>query len=392
MQVAIDGRLISYTTGGIAHYARKLAMALANVAPEHRFTLLMSARRSVDIDPSEIVARPGLGRPRNVSTRRSVVVYTGSDSSLRTARILTPPHHRWEQLTLPLELWRLRPDLLHSPDFIPPFRRPCPAVITVHDLGFLYFPETLTEESRRYYGQVGRAVRSAERIIAVSHHTARDLAERLGATDRVRVIHNGVGAEFHPAPEAEVAATRASYDLDKPYVLFLGTFEPRKNVVTLLRAFRAIRARHDVLLLLAGRRGWLYQPIFDEIERLSLRDDVRVVEHAKPQDFRALYTGAVAFAYPSLYEGFGLPPLEAMACGTPTVVADTSSLPEVVGDAALRHRPTDHEALADALLRLLEDEDLRANLRRRGLEQAARFSWDEAARQTLAVYREALDE
>ena len=362
LHVAIDARLAHYTSGGIVRYTLQLAAALATIAPEHRFTLLRSVRQ-----------RRGLpGGP-----------------NLRSAGLLTPPHHRWEQLTLPLDIWRVRPDVLHSPDFIPPFRRPCPAVITVHDLGFLHYPETLTEESRRYYGQVGRAIQSAERIIAVSHHTARDLAERLGTTERVRVVYNGVGAEFRPAPEAEIAVARAAYGLDKPYILFLGTLEPRKNLGTLLRAFQIVRDRHDVLLLLAGRRGWLYQPILDAIGELGLRDDVRTVEDAKPDDFPALYSGAVAFAYPSLYEGFGLPPLEALACRTPTVVADTSSLPEVVGDAALLHPPTDHEALADALVRLLDDDALRAELRRRGPARAARFTWQEAARRTLDVYREA---
>ena len=279
--------------------------------------------------------------------------------------------------------------MLHSADFVPPFRRPCPAVITVHDLGFLHYPETLTDESRRYYGQVGRAVRSAERIIAVSHHTARDLTEHLGATDRVRVVHNGVGDEFRAASEAAIAAARAAYGVEKPYILFLGTLEPRKNLGTLVKAFRIVRDRHDVLLLLVGRRGWLYQPIFDTIEQLGLRDVVRVVEDARPEDFPALYSGAAAFAYPSLYEGFGLPPLEAMACGTPTVVAGTSSLPEVVGDAALLHPPTDHAALAATLIRLLDDDALRAELGRRGPARAARFTWQEAARRTLDVYQEA---
>ncbi len=366
MHVAVDARLTGYTAAGIARYTWELADALASMAPEHRFTWLGSRHKALPFSVAPDQRR------------------------LRRATLLTPPHHRWEQLTLPLELLRTRPNLLHSPDFIPPFRRWCPAVITIHDLGFLLFPETLTDESRRYYGQVGRAVRSAERIIAVSHSTACDLAERLGVTSRVRVIHNGIGAEFRPRTAAEVAAARRQYGLDKPYILFLGTLEPRKNVVTLLRAFRAVRARHDVQLALAGRRGWLYQPIFDEIERLGLGRDVRIIDNARADRFPALYSGASAFAYPSLYEGFGLPPLEAMACGTPTAVADTSSLPEVVGDAALLHPPTDHLALAEALLRLLEDETLRADLRRRGLARATRFTWQEAARQTLDVYKEAL--
>jgi glycosyltransferase involved in cell wall biosynthesis len=365
MHVAIDARLGHYTRGGIARYTLELARALADVGPEHRFTLLRSVRR-----------RDGLPGARN----------------LRSSALLTPPHHRWEQFALPLEVARLWPDLLHSPDFIPPFRRPFRAVVTVHDLGFLRFPETLTPESRRYYGQVGRAVHSAERTIAVSHHTARDLVEVVEApADRVRVIHNGVGAGMRPVEDpAVLRATRARYGLDRPYILFLGTFEPRKNVDTLVRAFQVVRERHDVLLVLAGRRGWLFEPIFELIDRLALRGDVRIVEDVPEDQLPALYSAASAFAYPSLYEGFGLPPLEAMACGTATVVADSAALPETVGDAALLHPPTDDEALTAALLRLLEDESLRAALRARGRERAAGFTWEESARQTLAVYREAL--
>ena len=183
---------------------------------------------------------------------------------------------------------------------------------------------------------------------------------------------------------------RAKYRLDRPYVLFVGTLEPRKNVSTLLRAFQAVRARHNILLVLAGRRGWLFQPIFQLIDELQLHHHVRILERVPIHELPVIYTAAAALSLPSLYEGFGLTALEAMACGVPTVVADTSALPEVVGDAALLHPPTDEEALAEALLRLLQDEDLRATLRRRGQERAGRFTWEKTARQTLAVYREAL--
>lgn len=365
MHVAIDARLAHYMAGGIVQYTLALARTLAAEAPHDRFTLLRSVKQ-----------RGALPRAHN----------------LRSAPLLTPPHHRLEQLTLPLEVARVRPDVLHSPDFIPPFRRVFRSVVTVHDVGFLRFPETLTEESRRYYGQVGRAIRSAERTIAVSHATARDLADLPRAPlDRVRVVHNGVDALFKPVSAPDVLARmRARYGLDRPYLAFLGTFEPRKNLATLVRAFKIVRERHDVLLALVGRRGWLYEPIFAMIDELGLGPAVRMIEDAPRTDFPALLSGATAFAFPSLYEGFGLPPLEAMACGTPTVVADTSSLPEVVGDAALLHPPTDQEALADALLRLIEDEALRMTLRERGLWQAGRFTWERAARETLAVYREAL--
>ena len=368
MHVAIDARLAHYTDGGIVHHTLNLARALAEIAPTDRFTLLRSVKQ-----------RGGLPRARNV----------------RSTPLLTPPHHRLEQLTLPLEVARVRPDVLHCPDFIPPFRRICPAVVTVHDLAFLRFPEALTEESRRYYGQVRRAVQSAERTIVVSAATARDLAELLDVeTERVRVIHNGLNPIFHqPQDQAMTARVRARWALERPYLMFLGTLEPRKDLPTLLQAFAAVRGQHpDLLLALVGRRGWLYEPIFARIEALGLREAVRTIEDAADEDLPPLFDGASAFAFPSLYEGFGLPPLEALARGVPTVVADTSSLPEVVGDAALLHTPGDPEALAAALLRLLTDEALRADLRAGGPVQAARFTWERAARETLAVYWEAIAE
>jgi glycosyltransferase involved in cell wall biosynthesis len=207
----------------------------------------------------------------------------------------------------------------------------------------------------------------------------------------VRVVHNGLDARFLQPPDAaEQARVRARWQLDRPYLLFLGTLEPRKDILTLLRAFAEVRARHsDLMLVLVGRRGWLYEPIFSEIDALGLREAVRHIEDAADADLPPLFDGATAFAYPSLYEGFGLPPLEALARGIPTVVADTSSLPEVVGDAALRHPPGDDAALATALLRLIEDSALQADLAARGPQRAASFTWERAARETLAVYREA---
>jgi glycosyltransferase involved in cell wall biosynthesis len=364
MHVALDARLAYYTPGGITQYTLGLATALAKVAPEHRFTLLRSFRQG-----------GGLGVPRA--------------RNLGAAPLLTPPHHRLEQLVLPLEVARLRPDVLHCPDFIPPLRRPFPAVVTVHDLGFLRFPETLTAESRRYYGQVGRAVGSAERTIAVSQHTARDLAELLDApADRVRVVHNGVDPTFRPIEDAAtLGAMRDRHRLDRPYVLFVGTLEPRKNLGTLIRAFRALRARHDVTLALVGRRGWLDQPTFDLIDELGLGPHVRHVGELRREELPTIYSGAFAFSLPSLYEGFGLTALEAMACGTPTVVADTSSLPEVVGDAALLVEPDDVDAIAAALVTLVGDEVVRRRLVDAGVARAAAYTWERAAAGLTEVYR-----
>jgi glycosyltransferase involved in cell wall biosynthesis len=281
--------------------------------------------------------------------------------------------------------------MLHSTDFIPPMRRFFRSVITVHDLGFVHFPETLTVESQRYYGQIRQAVRSADRIIAVSSCTRDDLCQLVGADpDKIDVVLEAADPTFHPVvSEKELEAARRRLGVDRPFILFIGSFEPRKNLVLLLEAFSEVRREVDLQLVLLGRRGWLYEPIFERLDQLELGAYVRIVDPVPNAALPPIYSAAAALAFPSLYEGFGLPPLEAMACGCPVVTSDRASLPEVVGDAGLLVPADDSAALAKALLRLVTDDDLRARLVRSGLERARTFSWDRAAAETLAVYRRA---
>ena len=361
MRIGLDCRITTYTSGGTAMYARRLANALARLTearPEH--LVVLDAARS----PVPTVQQP----PPN----------------FRRARLFTPSHHRFEQLALPIELLPHRLDLLHSTDFIPPFVRRCRSVITVHDLAFLRYPELLTAASRRYFnGQIDRAVRSADRIIAVSQATKRDLVELLRVPDvKIEVIHEAQGLVFAPLSSGgEGQGERLSHPSD--YILFVGTLEPRKNLPVLVRAFAEVRRRgYAGKLLLAGAVGWLADPIFVEIERQSLGDAVMVTD-VQPE----LYQHARLLAFPSLYEGFGIPILEAMATGLPVVTSNVSSMPEVAGDAALLIDPTDVGALADAMWRVLTDSALASDLRRKGLARSAEFSWDRAARETLAVYQ-----
>ncbi|MFH1088010.1 MAG: glycosyltransferase family 1 protein, partial [Chloroflexota bacterium] len=300
----------------------------------------------------------------------------------------TPPHHRWEQVALPLELAPLGLDLLHSPDFIPPFRWRGRSVITVMDLAFLRFPQLLTGESRRYYGQVSRAVTRADAILAISHSTKNDLVGLLNApADKITVTHLAADPGCRPVTEpARLEAVRHTYGLPADYLLFVGTLEPRKDLPTLLRSFASLGpATKDVCLAVAGRPGWLYKQVYDLAESLRLGDRVRFLGGVPAADLPALYSGARLFVLPSLYEGVGMPVLEAMACGTPVVASNTSSLPEVAGDAALLVDPTDVDALSAVLLRIAGDPALRSDLRARGLVQAARFSWERCARETLAA-------
>jgi glycosyltransferase involved in cell wall biosynthesis len=264
-------------------------------------------------------------------------------------------------------------------------------VITVHDLAFLRFPDLLTAESARYYGQIYQAVAGAEAIIAVSQSTARDCVELAGADPaKVHVVYEAADARFTPAPETNHSAIRNPQSAIG-YVLFVSTIEPRKNLTTLLEAYRLLidrgRVRPLPPLRVVGERGWLYETVYRRYEELRLGDTVQFVGGVDVAALPALYRGARAFVMPSLYEGFGLGALEALACGAPVLAAQAGALPEVVGEAGLLLPPTDPAAWTAALERVLLDPALAADLRARGPAQAARFSWARAARETLAVYR-----
>jgi len=361
MRIGLDARLLYYQQAGIAQYTQRLLTALAEIDHQNNYVVLQSRK-----DRRRLVSAP----------------------NFRRHPLWTPPHHRGEQLTLPLELAPLRLDVLHAPDFIPPLRRNCRAVITVHDLAFLLFPGLLTAESQRYYGQIRRAVQSAEAIIAVSDSTRRDLIAHTAApADKITVVYEAAGPAFQPVTDAAtLAAVRQKYGLPQDFVLFVGTIEPRKNLATLLKAFQVSRFTfHALKLVIAGRQGWLFEEILAQARELG--PAVQFIGGVLPEDLPALYSAARLFVLPSLYEGFGLPVLEAMACGTPVVCSHASSLPEVAGDAALLVEPHDVDGLAAALQRALTDEALRGGMIERGLAQAARFSWEKAARETLAVYR-----
>jgi glycosyltransferase involved in cell wall biosynthesis len=367
MRIGIDVRITHYTRGGISNYALRLLTALAALDTETDYCILHSRK-----DKNPLL--PG-------ANFRPVVCWT-------------PSHHRLERWALGGEVARLGLDLLHSPDFIPPafgYRR---SVITIHDLNFLYYPQFLTAESRRYYNdQIAWAVDRADHILADSHATKADLVSMLNVEpDKVTVVHLAADLAYRPIPKGEVECVITRYDLQPGYLLFVGTLEPRKNVPGLLQAYRLLRdaGTTNEPLVLVGGRGWLYDEIFERVGALNLTEHVCFLHETPNADLPGLYSAASVLVTPSFYEGFGLPALEAMACGTPVVVSDRASLPEVVAEAGLLVNPDDPEDIAQALTRVLMDEALRAQMRAQGLTQAARFSWDKAARETLAVYRQVL--
>ncbi|MBI4498383.1 MAG: glycosyltransferase family 4 protein [Chloroflexi bacterium] len=370
MRIAID-----YTAGvqqraGIGRFTRELVHALLGAGSGHDFVLLQPR-----------------GRPRVPDALPPGAAVRTLPVNARMATIL------WHRLRLPVpaEVFTGACDIFHAPDYaLPPLRR-SKGIVTVHDLGFVRNPAWYVPALTRYLSRaVPDAVRRADLVLADSVATKQDLVAWLGiAPERVAVVYGGVAPHFQPRRDAAaVRQIRERYGLPGPYLLSVSTLEPRKNLVRLLEAYAQLRARRSPVpdLAIAGGRGWLFEEIDRRTEELALGGAVRFLSYVPDADLPALLSLAEALVFPSLYEGFGLPPLEAMACGTPVVASTAPCLPEVLGDAALLVDPLDVEGLANALGRVLEDRSLRAALIARGHERAQAFRWDRAARDVLAVY------
>ena len=369
MRIGIDARLVYYNRAGIGEYIVQLAQALAHAkSSDDKIVLLQSRKDETSIVEGEGVCRKSLW---------------------------TPSHNRFEQPALSFELSRLRLDILHSPDFIPPFRRNCASVITIHDLAFLLYPHFLTKESARYYGQIDQAWRRTDHIIAVSEATKQDSIKMLGVPEKkITVIHEAANPIYRPVPAAEaVNYVKDRYKLDKDYILFVSTIEPRKNLPGLLQSYRRLRDdyKRDELLVLAGANGWLWEEVYETVNRLNLEDHVAFLGRVPSEDLVYLYNAARLLVHPSFYEGFGLTPLEAITCGTPVIVSNTAALPEIVGDAGLLIDPHDIEGLTVAMMRLLTEENLRKDLIKKGFKRASIFSWEKAAKRTIEIYHKVVN-
>jgi glycosyltransferase involved in cell wall biosynthesis len=299
------------------------------------------------------------------------------------------------RLPLPVQWVTGKLDLFHSPDFVlPPVFGNIPTLLTVHDLSFVHYAGVYPEKLVRYLNSVvPRSVRRATHIVADSAETRNDLITLWGVPpQKITVLYSGVGQEFQPVTrKSELTAVRQKYRIgDKPYLLSVGTVQPRKNYSMLIRAFAAIAHDWPHQLVIAGGKGWLYDDILAEIERQGATGRVQFLGFVDDADLPALYSDAALFLFPSLYEGFGLPLLEAMACGVPCLSSDASCLPEVAGNAAVLLSPHDQEAWSRAIHRLLLDAPRRSELVGLGAVQAHRFTWHRAARELRALYGEML--
>jgi glycosyltransferase involved in cell wall biosynthesis len=371
MRIGIDYTAAARQQAGIGRYTRELVTSLLALDSDHDYVIFAAVG---GLEPGRWEREAE--RLRAASAGR-LTFHTLPLSDEWLARL-------WHRLRLPFPVeWLIGPvDVFYSPDFVlPPTRPDTRTLLTVHDLSFMRYPGAFVPPLRQYLERVvPRAMARADRVLADSAHTRDDIVAFFGvAPDAVTVLYSGVDPRFCPEPApGERERLQARYAVDaRPYVLSVGTLQPRKNYVRLIQAFGALQ-RPDTRLLIAGGQGWLYDKIIAAAARHERTTLLGFVDDA---DLPALYRHAELFVLPSLYEGFGLPVLEAMACGVPVVCSDTSSLPEVAGDAALLVDPLDVEALTEAMARALRDDERRETMIERGLAQAARFTWQRAARQ-----------
>jgi len=375
MRIAIDYTAAARQGAGIGRYARELIDAVLAVAGDHEFVLL--------------TASAGLGETWERAQQRLRETAARPDALTFRDLPLTDDWmaRLWQRLRLPLPAGWItgRADVFYSPDFVlPPLQRRTRALLTVHDLSFLRHPETFPPKLGAYLNRaVPRSVARADHILADSEATRRDLLDLLDVPPgKVTTLYGGVSPRFAPqAADGERARLQAQYGAGaRPYILAVGTVQPRKNYVRLMEACDPLAAQRDLDLVIVGRPAWLSEPIVVAAEQ---RPYVHLMGFFADADLPALYRQAEALAFPSVYEGFGFPPLEAMACGTPVVASTASSVPEVVGDAGLLVDPLDVAAWTAMLAQVLDDQDLRARLRQAGLARAATFTWARTAQAWL---------
>jgi glycosyltransferase involved in cell wall biosynthesis len=372
IHIGLNAHLLSlshnYRGAGINSYIYHLLRHLGRIDSDYSYSVFLSERRFAD--------------------ERLKLRYTRWPTHRPLVRIL------WEQLVQPMALRQAGIDLLHAMAFTGPLATPCPFVVTVYDLSFLHYPDAFRSWNRWYLRCfTGLSARRARRVIAISENTKRDVVKMLGVpSDSVDVVYCGAGEIFHPLPPAEVTRFRRERALPDRFILFLGTLEPRKNVQMLIRAYAQWQKAEPAIpkLVVAGGKGWYYGQIFAEVERLELTGEVIFPGYVAQEELPLWYNAASLFVYPSRFEGFGLPVLEAMACGTPVVTTSAASLPEVAGGAALLVSPDDEKQLIEAMRRALCDQALREEMTTKGRAHATTFTWDRTARQTADVYKRAL--
>lgn len=357
MKIAIDNQTTLGQKSGFGFYVKNLVESLAKVGPKNEY-LLISPQTEKDFS--------------------------------------TPKRWLWDQFGFPRQAKRGKVDILHQPCFSAPMFYRGKVVVTCNDLISIFFPENLPLASRLFYSKWEPfSYRRANHIIAISEHTKKDIIALLKIPEKkITVIHLAASKKFKPIKsKKKLAEIQKKYKTSGDYLLHVSTIEPRKNLPFLVRAYAlAVREGIDTKLVITGKKGWYYDSLFKLVEDLQLQDKVIFTGYVEDQDMPALYSGAKAFVFPSLYEGFGLPPLEAMACGTPVISSSTSSMPEVIGNAGILISPKDERLWAKNIIKVLKDRGLALTMSGWGLRQAKKFSWEATAKKTIEVYQKVLND
>lgn len=360
-KIGLDARLTFYRDGGISTYIRRLIQAFEQQNTNLDLKIFQSRKAN-----------------QQLSNRFDY------------AKLWTPAHHRIERLVLSAELFPHQLDIFHSPDFIAPIRGAKRHVITVHDLTFLHYPQYLTADSRRYYtNQIAASCHHADAILAVSEATKSDLMSMLNVPEnKITIQPHGAGEQYRPMTSAETEKVRAELHIPHAYILHVGTWEPRKNIIGLLKAYKMLL---DSLpdappVLLVGRKGWLFEKSQAEIEALGINEHIIWRDTVTDAQLPAVYNMATMLVSPSFYEGFGMPALEAMACGIVPIVSNRSSLPEVVGDVGLLVNPDEPETIAEAMHKTLTDSAWYGAQSQAAIKRASQFTWERSAQIALQTY------
>ena len=379
MKISINALFMQYPATGSGQYLTNLTKALAELDNHNEYILLGPQPTShANNSPLPYQVHPVTGFARRHENIEKVF---------------------WEQLTCPAAARASKADLLHIPYFAAPLIPRTPTVVTIQDIIPLRLPAYQPPgKVKMYMNLVARAAHYATMVIAISQHARQDIIDVLHIpSERIRVIYQAVGEEYQPVTNQElIKAARERYGLGERYIFYIGGLDQRKNVPQLVRAFAHLQAQigdPNLQLFISGNPDQHKGPLFPDprpvAADLGMSGQI-IYRFVEEEDKPAIYSGASLFVFPSIYEGFGLPPLEAMGCGTPVVCSNRTSLPEVVGDAAITVNPDDTRALVEAIRRVLTDEALQTDLRARSLERAKQFSWRKTAQETLAVYEETL--
>lgn len=368
MRIGIDARMIDNT--GIGRYLRNLLIQLARIDTRSEYVVFVNRNNSRVVTQNNVMFVP--------------------------LHIAVPLYSLREQYWLPWEIRRWQPDLMHYPNFDLPLLRWSPYVVTIHDLIYYLYPDQCPSRAAHYYAgfMIKHAVAHARIVMTDSEYSKQDLIKHFAVPARkIRVVFPAADAQCCPRSVEEAhAIVRAQYGITQPYILYVGKQHPYKNIATMLRAYAVYGDIYDNFqMVIAGKKDERQKELYQLAETLNLGNRIIFTDFVKEETLFDLYRGARLFVFPSRYEGFGLPPLEAMACGVPVVCSNAASLPEVVGDAAIQVDPNNVRGFADAMQSVLTDQTQWEMLRQNGLRQARQFSWETAARQLLQVYEDALD-